>query len=213
MTLTPMDIHNKQFKTKVNGYEKAEVDSFLDEIVNCYSDALDNLVDLKKENVLLTKKLNNSELRIQQTAKKISEEAAAPISSENTDLKKQYETLNNDYELLKGKVNDFMQDTKKRLQGQLDELNDNDWQYYLDKYYGRSRLYPADGSQPVLINSENKVTSKVIDNNVDDSKTPEIMDSDPTNQAQMSPDQVNNTNTVNDEGLKIIFPDDYKDHN
>ena len=35
------------------------------------------------------------------------------------------------------------------LKDQIKELSDSDWQYYLDKYYGRSRLYPADGSQPL----------------------------------------------------------------
>ena len=51
MTLTPMDIHNKEFATKLRGYDSKQVDSFLDRIVDAYGDALDQIVDLKNENV------------------------------------------------------------------------------------------------------------------------------------------------------------------
>lgn len=47
MTLTPMDIHNKEFSTKLRGYDSKQVDSFLDRIVDAYGDALDQIVDLK----------------------------------------------------------------------------------------------------------------------------------------------------------------------
>lgn len=55
MTLTPMDIHNKEFATKLRGYDSKQVDSFLDRIVDAYGDALDQIVDLKNENVELKK--------------------------------------------------------------------------------------------------------------------------------------------------------------
>ena len=49
MQLTPMDIHNKEFKPRGrNGYDRYEVDNFLDEVVDNYGDALDEVVDLKK---------------------------------------------------------------------------------------------------------------------------------------------------------------------
>lgn len=56
MTLTPMDIHNKEFSTKLRGYDSKQVDGFLDRIVDAYGDALDQIVDLKNENVELKKK-------------------------------------------------------------------------------------------------------------------------------------------------------------
>ena len=50
MTLTPMDIHNKEFATKLRGYDSKQVDSFLDRIVDAYGDALDQIVYLKNQN-------------------------------------------------------------------------------------------------------------------------------------------------------------------
>ena len=59
MTLTPMDIHNKEFSTKLRGYDSKQVDGFLDRIVDAYGDAIDQIVDLKNENVEIKKKLDN----------------------------------------------------------------------------------------------------------------------------------------------------------
>lgn len=61
MTLTPMDIHNKEFSTKLRGYDSKQVDGFLDRIVDAYGDALDQIVDLKNENVELKKKVDKFE--------------------------------------------------------------------------------------------------------------------------------------------------------
>lgn len=182
MSLTPMDIHNKQFDKKMRGYDEDQVDSFLDRVVDAYGDVLDKNVDLKNENVELKNEikelkakvdkydkikdsLNQSLISAQENADEIKQrahqqandilaEAKTAASSKEKDLKSQYETLSNDYELLKGKVSDFRDQTKKLLQDQLKELDDTDWQYYLDKYYGRSRLYPADGSQPIFTKND-----------------------------------------------------------
>lgn len=53
-----MDIHNKEFATKLRGYDSKQVDSFLDRIVDAYGDALDQIVDLKNENVELKKRVD-----------------------------------------------------------------------------------------------------------------------------------------------------------
>ena len=180
MTLTPMDIHNKEFSTKLRGYDSKQVDSFLDRIVDAYGDALDQIVDLKNENVELKKKvekyekvkdsINESLISAQENAEEIkkrtNKESKEIIQKANQDaaeiiqkaqdkgenkkaeLQKQYDTLNKDYDLLKAKVEDFREAIQGMLKDQIKELSDSDWQYYLDKYYGRSRLYPAEGSQP-----------------------------------------------------------------
>lgn len=58
--LTPMDIHNKEFKSRGrNGYDRYDVDSFLDQIVDDYGDALDQVVDLKNEIVSLNEKMGH----------------------------------------------------------------------------------------------------------------------------------------------------------
>lgn len=53
-----MDIHNQEFKHRGRkGYDRYEVDRFLDRIVNDYGDSLDQEVDLKNQNLSLKKKL------------------------------------------------------------------------------------------------------------------------------------------------------------
>ena len=71
MTLTPMDIHNKEFSTKLRGYDSKQVDSFLDRIVDAYGDALDQIVDLKNENVELKKKVEKVELIVKNNSDKM----------------------------------------------------------------------------------------------------------------------------------------------
>lgn len=48
MALTPLDIQNKTFQTKMRGYEKDEVDDFLDLIVRDYEDSVQKNRELEK---------------------------------------------------------------------------------------------------------------------------------------------------------------------
>ncbi len=48
MALTPLDIQNKSFPVKMRGYEKDEVDDFLDLIVRDYEDAVQKNRELQK---------------------------------------------------------------------------------------------------------------------------------------------------------------------
>ena len=48
MALTPLDIQNKSFQTKMRGYEKDEVDDFLDLIVRDYEEAVQKNRELEK---------------------------------------------------------------------------------------------------------------------------------------------------------------------
>lgn len=48
MALTPLDIQNKTFPVKMRGYEKDEVDDFLDLIVRDYEDAVQKNRELEK---------------------------------------------------------------------------------------------------------------------------------------------------------------------
>ena len=68
-----MDIHNKEFSTKLRGYDSKQVDGFLDRIVDAYGDALDQIVDLKNENVELKKKVDKFE-KVKDSIKKIKKE-------------------------------------------------------------------------------------------------------------------------------------------
>ncbi len=240
MTLTPMEIHNKHFNTKMRGYDKEQVDSFLDRIVDAYGDALDKIVDLKNENAKLQNEvahyiqvkdsLNASLLEAQDTAsqvkakaqkqaKEIVGQANKKAADQIKTLEAQQVSLKNDYELLKGKIADFRVQTKSLLKAQLEQLDDDSWQVYLDQYYGRQRLYPADGGEPVLPDSENddEAASKAstpIDNHTApavNSKHGSV-----SNASKVTPEPVSvSPQAPKPSGVTgpvIVFPEDYKNH-
>ncbi|KMO57971.1 cell division protein DivIVA, partial [Lacticaseibacillus rhamnosus] len=49
MALSPLDIHNKEFSSKMRGYDKDEVNDFLAQIVKDYSSLIKDNEGLKKE--------------------------------------------------------------------------------------------------------------------------------------------------------------------
>ena len=48
MALTPLDIQNKDFSTKMRGYNQDDVDDFLDQVTRDYEDALQKNLELEK---------------------------------------------------------------------------------------------------------------------------------------------------------------------
>lgn len=198
--ITPMDIHDKEFKRRGrNGYDRYEVDSFLDQIVDDYGNALDLTVDLKNQIVSLNAKVADLNSQIekyqeheaevdkvlasaQKTATKIKQEAedeaqdilADAEDQANTDTKyaeQQKKTITEDYERLKAEVGQFRQHMQEMLQKQIDGLNDEEWQKALDKYFDTPRYYPEDGSEP-LANSED------FDDDIDDEDLEDIDEDD-----------------------------------
>lgn len=238
MTLTPMDIHNKQFDKKMRGYDADQVDAFLDRIVDAYGDALDKVVDLKNSNQKLQAQvdkyakikdsLNDSLIEAQKTAKQVKADAhkqaddllaksKADAEKQNKELQKEHDSLQNDYELLKNKVEDFRNQTKHLLQQQIKELSDEEWQYYLDKYYGRNRLYPADGGEPIPADEisqqapavDKKSASEVNSKQADQ---PKIMTGDSPSHETAGPQAEPQPNPAKG-GPTVVFPKNYKDHN
>ena len=57
MSLTPLDIHNKEFHTKLRGYDQDEVNDFLDQIIKDYELVL-------KESAHLTESLKQSQEKL-----------------------------------------------------------------------------------------------------------------------------------------------------
>ena len=54
MALTPLDIHNKEFDVKLRGYDKDEVNDFLDQVIKDYEAVLkenDHLTESLKQRV------------------------------------------------------------------------------------------------------------------------------------------------------------------
>lgn len=273
--LTPMDIHNKEFKRRGrNGYDRYEVDKFLDQIVDDYGDALDEVVDLKNEQVDLNNNLEdlrdkNNNLRqqlaqYQQREKEVNEaivsaqKSASEIKSQaekeaqkilasakdqaKTDTKfeqQQKDTLSTDYDRLKAEVGQFRVHLQDLLNQEIKNLNDDEWQHALDKYFDSPRYYPEDGSEPIDDGDHYDLFADEVgdeENDSDDIGEPDHIDKedlDALESSQEPDDEDSNsepkpmtgdspsheTIAVNqekdktkDSGPTIVFPDDYKDH-
>ena len=61
MALTPLEIHNKEFPTKMRGYDQDEVNEFLDQIIRDYEMMIRENKDLKDNLEIVNKKLANYE--------------------------------------------------------------------------------------------------------------------------------------------------------
>jgi cell division initiation protein len=57
--LTPLDIHNKEFKKGFRGYNEVEVDEFLDQVVRDYEESL-------RDNAELKSRIQDLEAKVQQ---------------------------------------------------------------------------------------------------------------------------------------------------
>ena len=108
------------------------------------------------------------------------------------------------------------------LKDQIKELNDSDWQYYLDKYYGRSRLYPADGSQPL---EDDPIPDGPVDDEVPaEETTSAISEVNSLQEKEDNTELLEGENSVKEsmhateesserrDAPVIIFPDDVKDN-
>ena len=94
--LTPMDIHNKEFKRSFRGYNEDEIDEFLDQVVNDYeklyreNDTLKEEVERNKKDIdqykRLEKNLQDTLLVAQRTAEEVISTARANAAElkENT---------------------------------------------------------------------------------------------------------------------------------
>ncbi|CDI43583.1 Cell division initiation protein [Lactobacillus helveticus CIRM-BIA 953] len=189
-----MDIHNKEFKHRGrNGYDRYEVDSFLDDVVDSYGDALDQVVDLKNEVVSLNKKVEDMQAQVdeysnmkkslisaQQTvdqlkgnaeaeaeAKRILDDAKKQAQTEVGYQKQQQEVISNDYKRLKKQIGEFRSHMQAMLQDEINNLNDETWQHALDEYFHTERFYPGNGAEPIGEEEEIANEATIDDEDVD----------------------------------------------
>lgn len=187
-----MDIHNKKFKHRGrNGYDRYEVDSFLDDVVDNYGDALDQVVDLKNKVVSLNKKVEDMQAQVDEysnmkkslisaqktvdqlkenaeaEAKRILDDAKKEAQTEVGYQKQQQEVISNDYKRLKKQIGEFRSHMQAMLQNEINNLNDETWQHALDEYFHTERFYPGNGAEPIgeeEIANETAIDDEDIDN-------------------------------------------------
>jgi len=94
MALTIDDIYDKEFALKGGGYDRNDVDQFLDEICDEMTSMMEHMQDLEKQ--LQQSRMETQAARAaEQSAKKAAEEAAAaaPVVKENTAARATSQTL------------------------------------------------------------------------------------------------------------------------
>src|SRR5699024_1188056 len=86
MALTPLEIHNKEFGTRMRGYDQDEVNEFLDQVIRDYELVLRQNKEIQDELDITNKKLMNYE-EMQESLNKsilVAQDAADRLR-ENTD--------------------------------------------------------------------------------------------------------------------------------
>ncbi len=148
MTLTPLDIHNKEFNRTFRGFNPEEVNEFLDRVVKDYESIIKQNIEMKEEVEKLNNKiehyqkmeetLHNAIIVAQETAEEVKENAkkeAELIKREaESEAHKSIEEANNkvikleqDLEQLRKGAQTFRIKLKSMLEAQLDMLDSEEW--------------------------------------------------------------------------------------
>ncbi len=107
--LTPMDIHNKEFKRSFRGYNEDEIDEFLDQVVNDYeklyreNDTLKEELERNKKNIeqyqRLEKNLQDTLLVAQRTAEEVISTARANAAELKENTARECQNMRHEAEL------------------------------------------------------------------------------------------------------------------
>ncbi|NGP44325.1 DivIVA domain-containing protein [Bacillaceae bacterium SIJ1] len=148
MSLTPLDIHNKEFSRRMRGYDEDEVNEFLDQIIKDFElvirekksleQKVDELTERLKHFSNIEETLNKSILVAQETAddvKRNAEKESRLIIKEaeknadriiNESLEKS-RRITMDIEELKKQANVYRTRFRMLLEAQMDLIDNEDW--------------------------------------------------------------------------------------
>lgn len=141
--LKPMDIHNKEFKKTMRGYDAEEVDEFLDEIIVDFekmqreldvlktqlSNYSENMNSYREKEISLNNALVSAQQFADQLKRNAEEKAAAIIAQAEEEARKiiggteeKYHKVLNDYTMLANRYNDAKETLKEYFQNQILQL-------------------------------------------------------------------------------------------
>lgn len=144
MQITPEIIEHKEFKQVLKGYDRKEVDIFLDEVIEELEDLMSKNQKLKEEKEILLNQLahykkkenelNDTLLKAQESAEKLvarakadyeakMEKANSMLASANMDKYEQGRKLEEKYNLLKMRYLKYRDSIKNDLRRQLEILD------------------------------------------------------------------------------------------
>ncbi|MFD2760524.1 DivIVA domain-containing protein [Lentibacillus juripiscarius] len=154
MSLSPLDIHNKEFTRSFRGYDEDEVNEFLDQVIKDYEMTIREKKELQEQVEQLNEKLghftniestlNNSILIAQETAEELkgnaqkeskliikeAEKNADRIVNEALNKSRKIEM---DVEELKKQAKVFRTRLKMLVEAQLEVINADDWDGLFDE--------------------------------------------------------------------------------
>ncbi|MUV36205.1 Septum site-determining protein DivIVA [Lentibacillus sp. JNUCC-1] len=154
MTLSPLDIHNKEFTRGFRGYDEDEVNEFLDQVIKDYEMVIREKKDLQEKVDQMNEKLshftnieetlNKSILIAQETAEdlrgnaqkeskliiKEAEKNADRIINESLNKSRSIEI---EVEELKKQAKVFRTRLKMLIEAQMDMIDTDDWDHLFDE--------------------------------------------------------------------------------
>lgn len=158
MSITPLDIHNKEFKTVLRGYDRNEVDEFLDFIIKDLEQVFKESAELKDNNHALKEKLehyhnleqtlHNALIVAQETAEEVKASAKREAQLIIREAEAKAERLVDDAIGKVRRMTAELDEMRKQsavfrarlinlLKAQLDMLDDEDWDH-LETAAGRA---------------------------------------------------------------------------
>ncbi|MPM83121.1 Septum site-determining protein DivIVA [bioreactor metagenome] len=119
--LTPLDIHNKEFKKSFRGYSEEEVDEFLDRVIKDYEQLYRDNVDLKETIDRINSKLEHFQ-HMENTLHNtlvIAQETAEEVK---LNAKKETDLLLKEAEIKSQRLVDEAMSKVRRMTGEYEEL-------------------------------------------------------------------------------------------
>ncbi len=144
--LTPLDIHNKEFRKVLRGYDEAEVDEFLDRVVKDY-EALYKEVGSLKDRLAVHEERTAQYQDMEETLKKTLVVAQETADHLKANARKEGELILKDAELKATKIIDEAMERAREVIAENDEIRKQAMVF-------RSRLRAILQSQLELLDSQ-----------------------------------------------------------
>lgn len=154
MSLTPLDIHNKEFNRSFRGYDEDEVNEFLDQVIKDYEELMRKNTELEERLKVLDERLEHYET-IEETLKKsivVAEQSAEEVRKNANkesqliikEAEKNADRIINESLAKSGKIAIEIEELKKQasvyrtrfrmlIEAQLEMLNNDEWDGVTDE--------------------------------------------------------------------------------
>ena len=119
MKLTPLDIKKQNFKTKVRGFDPAEVETFLEMVANEYEFVLNEKNSLKEEVTKLKTQLKDYQ-QVEKTLQETLMNAQETVNMSKENSKREAQIILRESEL---KAERILDDAREKLDSMKNELN------------------------------------------------------------------------------------------